>query len=106
VPAEDALRINQTRCNDRGRISCRYTIYIVFAASFTWLGLSVDVAVPVGEGLKPEALEWLTAFATANGRPLLYRIGEEWYAFGPPAFQTEMHERIGRGEQPWAEPSC
>jgi hypothetical protein len=32
---------------------------------------------------------------------LLYRIGEEWYAFGPPAFQTEMHERIGRGEQPW-----
>jgi hypothetical protein len=30
------------------------------------------------------------------------RFPEEWYAFGPPAFQTEMHERIGRGEQPWA----
>jgi hypothetical protein len=54
-----------------------------------------------GRGAKPEALEWLTAFATASGRPLLYRIGEE-YAFGPPAFQTEMHQRIGRGEQPWA----
>jgi hypothetical protein len=53
---------------------------ILLAASFPWRGLSVDVAVPVGEGPKSEALEWLTAFVTANGRPLLYRIGEEWYA--------------------------
>jgi len=75
---------------------------ILLAASFTWRGLPVDVAVPVGDGPSPQALEWLTGFATSKGRPLLYRIGEEWYAFGPPAFQTEMHERIGRGEQPWA----
>lgn len=74
---------------------------IVLAASFTWRGLSVDVAVPVGAGAKPEALKWLTAFGTASGRPLIYRIGEDWYAFGPPAFQTEMQERIGRGEQLW-----
>ena len=75
---------------------------ILLAASFTWRGLAVDVAVPVGDGPKPEALDWLTSFATAKGRPLLYRIGEEWFAFGPPDFQTEMRERIGRGEQPWA----
>jgi hypothetical protein len=43
-----------------------------------------------------------TTFATAKGRPLLYRVREEWYAFGPPDFQTEMRARIGRGEQPWA----
>ena len=75
---------------------------ILLAADFTWRNLPVDVAVPVGEAPKPEALEWLKAFATAQGRPLLYRIGEEWYAFGPPDFQTEMRDRIGRGEQPWA----
>jgi hypothetical protein len=75
---------------------------ILLAASFAWRGLTVDVAVPVNDGPRPEALEWLQSFATAQGRPLLYRIGEEWYAFGPPEFQTEMRERIGRGEQPWA----
>jgi hypothetical protein len=75
---------------------------ILLAANFNWRDLPVDVAVPVGDEPKPEALEWLQAFAAAKGRPLLYRIGEEWYAFGPPDFQTEMRERIGRGEQPWA----
>jgi hypothetical protein len=74
---------------------------ILLAANFRWRGLPVDVAVPVGEGPKAKALDWLKTFATANGRPLLYRIGEDWYAFGPPDFQTEMRDRIGRGEQPW-----
>jgi hypothetical protein len=75
---------------------------ILLPANFTWRGLPVDVAVPVGERPKQKALDWLKAFATAKGRPLLYRIGEDWYAFGPPDFQTEMRDRIGRGEQPWA----
>ncbi len=75
---------------------------ILLAASFAWRGLMVDVAVPVRNGPTPETLAWLTNFATAQGRPLLYRVREEWYAFGPPDFQTEMRERIGRGEQPWA----
>jgi hypothetical protein len=75
---------------------------ILLPASFTWRGLPVDVAVPIGERPKPKALEWLKAFSSAKGRPLLYRITEDWYAFGPPDFQTEMRDRIGRGEQPWA----
>jgi len=33
---------------------------------------------------------------------LIYQMGEDWYAFGPPAFQHEMHDRFGRGERPWA----
>lgn len=28
-------------------------------------------------------------------------LSDEWYAFGPPAFQTEMRERIGKGERLW-----
>jgi hypothetical protein len=75
---------------------------ILLPANFVWRGRAVDVAVPVGERPTPESLQWLTAFSTAQGRPLLYRIAEEWYAFGPPDFQTEMRDRIGRGEQPWA----
>jgi hypothetical protein len=74
---------------------------ILMAASFTWRGLQVDVAVPVGKGPKPEALEWLTAFATTSGRPSIYQVGDDWYAFGPPAFQAEMRERISRGEKLW-----
>ena len=35
-------------------------------------------------------------------RPLIYQIGGEWFAFGPSEFQTEISERIGRGEKPWA----
>ena len=75
---------------------------ILLPANFVWRGRAVDVAVPVGERPTHESLQWLTAFSTAQGRPLLYRIAEEWYAFGPPDFQTEMRDRIGRGEQPWA----
>jgi hypothetical protein len=30
-------------------------------------------------------------------------VEEDWFAFGPPAFQTEIAERIGRGEKPWAD---
>ena len=75
---------------------------ILLPANFVWRGRAVDVAVPVGERPSPQSLQWLAAFSTAQGRPLLYRIGEEWYAFGPPDFQTEMRDRIGRGEQPWA----
>jgi hypothetical protein len=74
---------------------------ILLPANFNWRGRRVDVAVPVDDGPTTEALEWLKAFSTTNGRPLLYRILEDWYAFGPPDFQTEMRDRIGRGEQIW-----
>ena len=74
---------------------------ILLAANFTWRGLPVDVAVPVGERPTEKALEWLRSFATAAGRPLVYRIGDDWYAFGPPDFQVEMAARVRRGEQLW-----
>ena len=61
----------------------------------------VDVAVPVGDQPRTKALDWLKQFATGARRLLLYQSFEEWHAFGPPAFQAEMRERISRGEKPW-----
>jgi hypothetical protein len=29
-------------------------------------------------------------------------LDDDWFAFGPPAFQAEIAERIGRGEKPWS----
>ena len=76
---------------------------IMLAANFTWRGLPVDVVVPVGERPKKKALDWLMQFCSANHRLLLYRMQSEWFAFGPPAFQAEISDRIGRGEKPWEE---
>ena len=73
---------------------------IMLAANFTWRGLPVDVVVPVGERPK-KALDWLMQFCSANHRLLLYRMQGEWFAFGPPAFQAEISDRIGRGEKPF-----
>jgi hypothetical protein len=75
---------------------------IFLAANFSWRGLPVDVAVAVGDRPKQKALDWLTKFSSEKKRLLVYQLGEDWFAFGPPAFQAEMTERIGRGEKPWA----
>jgi hypothetical protein len=32
---------------------------------------------------------------------LLYRQNDDWFAFGPPAFQMEMRERMARGDKLW-----
>jgi hypothetical protein len=74
---------------------------ILLPSDFLWHGLPVDVAVPVGSAPKKKALDWLKKFSLENKRPLIYQIAEEWFAFGPPAFQAEIRERIARGEKPW-----
>lgn len=75
---------------------------ILLAANFPWRGLWVDVAVPVGDKPRAKALDWLKQFAIDRKRLLLYQVADEWHAFGPPAFQHEMHDRISRGEKPWS----
>jgi hypothetical protein len=50
---------------------------------------------------RTKALDWLKQFAMRRKRLLLYKRFEDWHAFGPPAFQAEMRERISRGEKPW-----
>jgi len=75
---------------------------IMLAANFFWRGLPVDVLVTAGDRPKKKALDWLMNFSTLKKRLLIYQIGGEWFAYGPPAFQAEIAERIGRGEKPWA----
>jgi hypothetical protein len=75
---------------------------ILLAANFVWRGLPVDVAVAVGVRPKQKALDWLLKFSASNKRCLIYQIGEDWFAFGPSAFQAEISDRIRRGEKPWS----
>jgi hypothetical protein len=74
---------------------------IMLAANFTWRGLPVDVVVAVGDRPKKKALDWLMRFSSENRRLLVYQIEQDWFAFGPPAFQTEISDRVGRGEALW-----
>jgi len=75
---------------------------IMLAANFLWHGLPVDVVVAAGHRPKKKALDWLMKFSSEKKRLLIYQVEEDWFAFGPPAFQAEISERIGRGEKPWA----
>ena len=74
---------------------------IMLAANFIWRGLPVDVAVAAGERPKRKALDWLMTFSAEKKRLLIYQVKDEWFAFGPPAFQAEISEKMGRGEKPW-----
>jgi hypothetical protein len=76
---------------------------IMLAANFIWHGLPVDVVVAAGDRPKKKALDWLMKFSSEKKRLLIYQVEEDWFAFGPPAFQAEIAERIGRGEKPWAD---
>ena len=76
---------------------------ILLAANFAWHGLPVDVAVAAGTRPKQKALDWLKKFASEKKRLLIYQIGEDWFAFGPPAFQAEISERVRKGETLWAD---
>jgi hypothetical protein len=76
---------------------------ILLVANFVWRGLPVDVAVAAGARPRKKALDWLMKFNSARRRCLIYQVAEEWYAFGPPDFQTEISGRIQRGETPWAD---
>jgi hypothetical protein len=76
---------------------------IMLASNFMWRGLPVDVVVPVGDRPKRKALDWLMKFSSEKKRLLIYQIEQDWFAFGPPAFQAEISDRIKRGEKPWAD---
>ncbi len=72
---------------------------IMLAANFVWHGLPVDVIVAAGQRPKQKALDWLMKFSTENRRCLIYQIGDDWFAFGPPAFQA----RDFRAHRAWRE---
>ena len=74
---------------------------IMLAANFVWRDMPVDVAVAAGERPKQKALDWLMRFCAERKRLLIYQVKDEWFAFGPPAFQAEISGKIMRGEKPW-----
>jgi hypothetical protein len=76
---------------------------IMLAALFNWHDLPVDVLVAAGARPKRKALDWMMKFASEKRRLLIYQVDEDWFAFGPPAFQAEISERIGRGDTPWTD---
>jgi hypothetical protein len=76
---------------------------ILLAANFVWQGLPVDIAVAAGARPKKKALDWLMRFSAERRRCLIYQIDDEWFAFGPPAFQAEIAERVRRGDTFWTD---
>jgi hypothetical protein len=76
---------------------------ILLPANFQWRGRWVDVAVAAGPRPKNKALDWLKKFSFEKKRLLIYQVQETWFAYGPPAFQSEILQRIERGEKPWAD---
>lgn len=75
---------------------------ILLPANFRWRTIPVHVAVAVGARPKDKAIRWLKDFCLESHRPLIFQCDGEWSAYGPPQFQTEMAERLSRGEQPWS----
>ncbi len=67
---------------------------IMLAANFTWHGLPVDVVVAAGTRPKRKALDWLIKFASEKKRLLIYQVEEDWFAFGPLAFQGHFRPRF------------
>jgi hypothetical protein len=76
---------------------------IVLAANFVWRGLPVDVLVAVGDRPKQKALDWMMKFSSEKKRLLIYQVKKDWFAFGPPTFQSEIKACIERGEKPWSD---
>jgi hypothetical protein len=40
-------------------------------------------------------------FCAEKKRLLIYQMKDEWFAFGPPAFQADISEKMMRSEKPW-----
>jgi hypothetical protein len=76
-----------------------------------WLGMSVDLAVPVGKRIPPRSLNWLKQFSEQYNRPLLYMEHEKKkgiyqpkpliFAYGPPTFQDQMSQWQAQGKTFW-----
>jgi hypothetical protein len=69
---------------------------IVLAGRASWAGRPVDVLVSAGRDPDERMLAWFQQHSIRNLRPFLYQQNEEWFGFGPPAFQSEVAARAAR----------
>jgi len=64
----------------------------------SWAGRPVDVLVSAGKDPDEKVLGWFHEYSIANMRPFIYQRDEQWYAFGPEAFQRTVSERVAKGQ--------
>jgi len=84
---------------------------LVLDNAFMWEGVYVDVAVPVGKVIPEASLDWLKNYAKQHLKPLVYQQqnpnkrklekNPPTYAFGPPAFQEWVINKINQGQKLW-----
>lgn len=66
-----------------------------------WHGLPIYALTPAGRDPGGETLEWVEKWSRKHQQPFIYQMHDEWYAFGPTAFQKEILEKLARGEKLW-----
>lgn len=74
---------------------------IMLTGRSSWRGRPVDVVVSAGRDPDEKVLTWLQDYSVKNVRPFLYQRDEQWFGFGPPAFQQEIAAKAARGEALW-----
>lgn len=76
---------------------------LVLSDRLTWRGHPVDVAVPVGDRIHPEALAWLRENAEHLSRPLVYQeeLDGPWQVHGPFEVQELIRQRLTNGLGLW-----
>jgi len=71
---------------------------IILSGRAMWSGRPVDVLVSAGKDPDDKTLDWFHEYSIANMRPFIYQREEQWYAFGPEAFQRLVSERVAKGQ--------
>ncbi len=74
---------------------------MVIPDMMSWQGKPVDIVTTTGKDPEPDALEWLKEFGMQQNRPFIYQLAGQWNAFGPPAFQQLIKDKLSRGEAIW-----
>lgn len=64
----------------------------------TWAGRPVDVLVSAGRDPDEKVLAWFHQYSMSHMRPFIYQRNEQWFAFGPAAFQQTVAERVAKGQ--------
>lgn len=74
---------------------------IVLTGRSSWRGHPVDVLVSAGRDPDEKLLSWFHAHSRQHLRPFIYQQQEQWFGFGPPAFQEHVAAKASRGEPLW-----
>jgi len=74
---------------------------IVLRSKLVWQGMDVDVVVPAGADPGGRVITWMQNYGEQFTRPFIYQQDGLWHGYGPPAFQHDVAQKVGRGEKLW-----